>query len=83
MYYFQQGTTALTEYEIEIPQPLTIPTHVDKSNPEEVKPFLNAVFYMARLYGKLQFQDQARTVAAWKKSLSILYLIIIASLCTY
>ncbi|EQC27883.1 hypothetical protein SDRG_14304 [Saprolegnia diclina VS20] len=69
LYYFQQGTDARSEIDVPLPRPLRRPTHL--SSDEDLLPFFTGVFYLARLYGKLQFLDAAATVQAWSESLRL------------
>ncbi|CAK4179007.1 unnamed protein product [Aphanomyces euteiches] len=68
VYYYQQGgVDALPD----LPAQLTLPTHLDRKNREELKPFLNGIFFLTRVYGKVQFVDETKTVAYWTKCLDL------------
>ncbi|OQS03770.1 hypothetical protein THRCLA_03937 [Thraustotheca clavata] len=69
LYFFQQGTDSRSELDVVLPSPLTRPTQLEKD--EDSKPFVTGVFYLARLYGKLNFTQVEKTVAAWSKSLQL------------
>ncbi|KAF0700906.1 Aste57867_8592 [Aphanomyces stellatus] len=68
LYYYQQGKSDAVQ---DLPSILYLPTHLDAKSPEDLKPFYNGVFFLTRVYGKVQFADDSKTVFYWTKCLEL------------
>ncbi|RHY31857.1 hypothetical protein DYB32_003098 [Aphanomyces invadans] len=68
LYYYQQGKSDSLET---LPARLYVPTHLDTHSVDDMKPFFNGVFFLTRVYGKVQFLDDAKTVLFWTKCLEM------------
>ncbi|RHY21100.1 hypothetical protein DYB25_006074 [Aphanomyces astaci] len=66
LYYYQQGKTDGLE---PLPRQLHVPTHLESA--PDLKPFFNGLFVLTRVYGKVTFQDDAKTVRFWTKCLEM------------